>query len=355
MGLSPASVRELTAAGHTVLVELQAGVGAGFVDAEYLAAGARISPSAQMVFEDSELVVKVKEPQPDECARLSKGQILFAYLHLAADPDQTRALLASGVTAIAYETVTAADGSLPLLTPMSRVAGRMAVQVGAHYLEKSAGGAGILLGGVSGIPASQVVVLGAGVAGWNAVEIAVGMQARVIVIDIAIQRLTAVADRFGTRVHTVQSTTASIKKHVIAADLVIGCVLIPGAAAPKLVTREMVAAMRPGAVVVDVSIDQGGCFDTSRPTTHAEPTYIEEGILHYCVTNMPGAVPRTSTLALNNATLPYVKELADLGWQRAFAANSHFRNGLNVHAGKICHETIAKDLGLEYSTGPVGV
>ena len=355
MGLSPASVRELTAAGHTVLVEIQAGVGAGFVDAEYLAAGARISPTAQMVFEDSELVVKVKEPQPDECARLSKGQILFAYLHLAADPDQTRALLASGVTAIAYETVTAADGSLPLLAPMSRVAGRMAVQAGAHYLEKSAGGAGILLGGVSDVPASQVVVLGAGVAGWNAVEIAVGMQARVVVIDIAIQRLTAVADRFGSRVKTVQSTTASIRKHVITADLVIGCVLVPGAAAPKLVTREMVAAMRPGAVVVDVSIDQGGCFDTSRPTTHAEPTYIEEGILHYCVTNMPGAVPRTSTLALNNATLSYVKALADLGWQRAFAANSHFRNGLNVHAGRICHETISRDLGLEYCAGPVDV
>ncbi len=353
MGLNPASVRELTAAGHTVLVEKQAGVGAGFVDAAYLAAGARIIPTARMVFEDSELIVKVKEPQPDECARLSKGQIIFTYLHLAADPDQARALLASGVTAIAYETVTAADGSLPLLTPMSRVAGRMAVQAGAHYLEKSAGGAGILLGGVSGVPASQVVVLGAGVAGCNAMEMAVGMQARVIVIDNAIQRLRAVADRFGNRVQTAYSTTASIEKHVIAADLVIGCVLVPGAAAPKLVTREMVAAMRPGSVVVDVSIDQGGCFDTSRPTTHAEPTYVEEGVLHYCVTNMPGAVPRTSTLALNNATLPYVKALADLGWKRAFAADSHLRNGLNVHAGRICHETVARDLGLEYYADPV--
>ncbi len=353
VGLSPASVRELTAAGHTVLIEKQAGVGAGFVDAEYLAAGARITPAARMVFEDSELVVKVKEPQPDECARLSKGQILFTYLHLAADPDQARALLASGVTAIAYETVTAADGSLPLLTPMSRVAGRMAVQAGAHYLEKSAGGAGILLGGVSGVPASQVVVLGAGVAGRNAVEMAVGMQARVIVIDNAIRRLRAAADEFGNRVQTAYSTAASVEKHVMAADLVIGCVLVPGAAAPKLVTRETVAAMRPGSVVVDVSIDQGGCFDTSRPTTHAEPTYVDEGVLHYCVTNMPGAVPQTSTLALNNATLPYVKALADLGWKRAFATDSHLRNGLNVHAGRIRHETVARDLGLEYCAGPL--
>ncbi|HEY5623122.1 MAG TPA: alanine dehydrogenase [Gammaproteobacteria bacterium] len=348
VGLTPEAVRELTKDGHSVLVETVAGSGAGFADEEYEAAGARVAPSADKVFCESDLIVKVKEPQLEECQRLSADQVLFTFLHLAADREQAIALMDSRATAIAYETVTARDGSLPLLAPMSRVAGRMSIQAGAHVLEKPSGGAGILLGGVPGVRAAKVVVLGAGVSGQSAVEVAVGMQADVTVIDLAMPKLEEISERYGNRVQTEFSTTGAIEKHVADADLVIGCVLIPGAAAPKLVTRDMIASMRPGSVVVDISIDQGGCFETSRPTSHSEPTFVEEGVVHYCVTNMPGAVPRTSAMALNNATLPYVRALAAQGWQSAFHTDPGFRDGLNVHAGFIYNKRVADALNLEY-------
>ena len=345
VGLTPASVAELVHVGHNVLVETGAGTGAGFEDHEYVDVGAQILPTAEEVFSRAELIVKVKEPQLEECARLSRGQVLFTYLHLAADPEQTRALMRSGVTAIAYETVTADDGSLPLLKPMSQVAGRMATQVGAHYLERPAGGGGILLGGVPGVEPGHVLVLGAGVAGTNALEMAVGLQADVTVIDMNDARLEALSAQFGSHVRTLRPTEKTIAEAVRSADLVIGSVLIPGAATPKLVTRTMLGAMRPGSVVVDISIDQGGCFETSRPTHHADPVYTEESVTHYCVTNMPGAVPRTSALALNNATLPYVTALADFGPQEALERDPHLRNGLNVHAGEVRHPAVADALG----------
>ena len=346
VGLVPASVRELVAAGHSVAVESGAGLGVGCSDGDYVASGATIVANAEAVFEAADMIVKVKEPQPVECARLRRGQLLFTYLHLAADAEQTHALMASGATCIAYETVTAPDGSLPLLTPMSEVAGRMSVQVGATCLQKAMGGAGVLLGGVPGVKPAKVVVIGGGVSGTHAAEMALGLRADVTIIDRSIKRLRDLDVQFGGVVKTLFSNSANIEAAVTEADLVIGAVLVPGAAAPKLVTEAMIYAMRPGSVVVDIAIDQGGCFATSRPTTHAEPTYEVHGVVHYCVTNMPGAVARTSAFALNNATLPYVKALADKGWEKAVQDDAGLAAGLNVVAGKVVHPAVARDLGL---------
>ena len=341
VGLTPDGAARLDREGHRVLVETGAGAGAGFDDAEYLAAGAEIVRDADAVFSSAEMIVKVKEPQLEECAKLSSGQILFTYLHLAADPAQTRALIRSGATAIAYETVTDAHGTLPLLKPMSCIAGRMAAQVGAHYLEMPSG-RGVLLGGVPGVAPARVVLVGAGVAGANALEMAVGLQADVTVLDINLARLEELAARFGNRIRTIHSTPEAIARAVREADLVIGSVLIPGASAPKLVTREMVRSMRPGSVLVDIAIDQGGCFETSRPTCHGKPVYVESGVVHYAVTNIPGAVPRTATLALTNTTLPHIQSLARLGWRQAVQRDPHLRNGLNVSGGKIRHPAVAE-------------
>jgi len=332
VGLVPAGVRELTAAGHQVLIESGAGNGIGVDDAEFRAAGASIAARAAEVFERAEMIVKVKEPQPVECEMLRPGQVLFTYLHLAADPQQARGLMKSGATAIAYETVTAPNGSLPLLTPMSEVAGRMSIQVGAASLQKANGGFGVLLGG--------------GVSGTHAAEMAVGMRADVTVVDRSVDRLRELSSMFGASLRTAYSTTETIERLVRHADLVVGAVLVAGAAAPKLVSRAMVKTMKPGTVMVDISIDQGGCFETSHPTTHAEPTFVVDGVIHYCVANMPGAVPRTSTLALTNATLPYVRALADLGWREAFRRDPGLAAGLNVHEGEITHEVVARALGL---------
>jgi alanine dehydrogenase len=350
VGLTPGSVREIVHHGHEVVVETGAGTGIGFEDASYEAVGARILPSKTQVFAAAELIVKVKEPEPKEAAALREGQVLFTYLHLAADKVLAQALVRSGVIAIAYETVTDERGGLPLLAPMSEVAGRMAVQVGAHCLEKEQGGIGLLLGGVPGVPAAKVVILGGGVSGTNAARMAMGMEAYVTVIDRSLPRLYELDLQFGAQLHTLFSTMENIEREVVAADLVIGAVLIPGAAAPKLVSRALVRAMKPGAVVVDISIDQGGCFETSRPTTHAAPTYVEEGVVHYCVTNMPGAVARTSTVALNNATLPYVMALADHGWQRALRDDAHLRDGLNICRGRITYPAVARDLELPFTS-----
>jgi alanine dehydrogenase len=347
VGLVPAGVRELTAAGHEVLIETGAGSGIGVDDAQFRAAGAAIAASAAEVFQRAEMVIKVKEPQAAECAMLRPGQVLFTYLHLAADPEQARGLMKSGATAIAYETVTGPRGSLPLLTPMSEVAGRMSIQVGAASLQKAQGGFGVLLGGVPGVPPARVVILGGGVSGTHAAEMAVGLRARVTIVDRSVERLRELSTQFGAAIQTAYSTTETIEKLVKDADLVVGAVLVAGAAAPKLVTRAMVKTMKPGAVLVDIAIDQGGCFETSRPTTHADPTFTVDGVIHYCVANMPGAVPRTSTLALTNATLPYVRALADLGWREAFKRDPGLASGLNVHAGEITHEVVAKALGLK--------
>jgi alanine dehydrogenase len=346
VGLVPGSVRELAHHGHEVVVEAGAGSGIGFDDRVYEAAGARILANATEVFALAELIVKVKEPQPQEVALLRRDQILFTYLHLAAERELTQGLIRSGVIAIGYETVTDARGGLPLLAPMSEVAGRMSVQVGAHCLEKEQGGIGVLLGGVPGVPAAKVVILGGGVSGTNAARMAMGMEAYVTVIDRSLPRLYELDLQFGAQLHTLYSTMENIEREVTAADLVIGAVLIPGAAAPKLVSRGLVRAMRPGTVVVDISIDQGGCFETSRPTTHAAPTYVEEGVVHYCVTNMPAAVARTSTVALNNATLPFVLAIADRGGRRALADDPHLRDGLNICRGRVTHPAVAHDLGL---------
>ena len=346
VGLVPAGARELVQAGHEVIVESGAGQGIGYGDAAFREAGATVVATAQEVFAAADLIVKVKEPQPAEFPLLRKGQVLFTYLHLAPDPEQARALRRAQVTAIAYETVTAADGSLPLLTPMSEVAGRLSIQVGAVSLQKANGGMGVLLGGVAGVPPAKVVVLGGGVAGTNAIEMAVGLHADVTVVDRSVKRLRELTAQFGGRIKTVYSTAAAIEGLVIEADLVIGAVLVAGAAAPKLVSRDLVKRMKPGSVLVDISIDQGGCFETSRPTTHANPTYVVDGVVHYCVANMPGAVARTSTLALTNATLPYVKALAGFGWQEAITRDPHLANGVNVHAGAITHEAVARSLGV---------
>jgi alanine dehydrogenase len=346
VGMVPAGVRELVAAGHEVWLQSQAGVGIGCDDAAYAAAGARIVSTAAEIFE-ADMVVKVKEPQPVECKMLRPNQVLFTYLHLAADLVQAQGLIASGATAIAYETVTSPENTLPLLTPMSEVAGRMAVQVGAASLEKERGGSGLLLGGVTGVAPGKVLILGGGVAGTNAAQIAVGMHAEVTVVDRSLARLRQLDAQFGGRIRTAFSTTATIESLLIEADLVIGTVLIPGAAAPKLVTRAMLKSMKPGSVLVDVSIDQGGCFETSKPTTHANPTYIVDDIVHYCVANIPGGVPRTSTFALTNATLPFVKALAQ-GPAAALAADPHLRNGVNVHGGAITHPAVAEALAMAH-------
>ena len=346
VGLVPAGVRELTAAGHDVLIESGAGNGIGVDDEQFRGVGASIAARAAEVFERAEMIVKVKEPQPAECEMLRPGQVLFTYLHLAADPQQARGLIKSGATAIAYETVTAPNGSLPLLTPMSEVAGRMSIQVGAASLQKANGGFGVLLGGVPGVQPAKVVILGGGVSGTHAAEMAVGMRADVTVVDRSVDRLRELSSMFGSSLRTAYSTTETIERLVRDADLVIGAVLVAGAAAPKLVTRAMVKTMKPGAVLVDISIDQGGCFETSHPTTHAEPTFMVDGVIHYCVANMPGAVPRTSTLALTNATLRYVRALADFGWREALRRDPGLAAGLNVHAGEITHEVVATALGL---------
>ncbi len=346
VGLVPAAVRELTARAHQVLIQTGAGEGIGCGDEDYRSAGARIAPDADSVFSDSQLIVKVKEPQLNECARLRPDQVLFTYLHLAADRAQAEALVRSRCVAIAYETVTALDGSLPLLTPMSEVAGRMSIQVGAQYLQQANGGRGVLLGGVPGVPPARVVVIGAGVAGTNAIEMAHGMRAEVTAIDCSIRRLRELDAQFHGAVRTLYSTADTIERAVAEADLVIGAVLLPGAAAPKLVSAAMIKRMRPGSVVVDIAIDQGGCFQTSRPTTHAAPTYLVDGVIHYCVTNMPGALPRTSAFALNNATLPYVKALAGKGWEQATAEDRGLAAGLNVVRGAIVHPAVARELGI---------
>lgn len=345
VGLTPAAARELVARGHQVIIERGAGAGIGAQDSDYQRAGAEIVDTADEVFARAELIVKVKGPQSVEYARLRAGQTLFTYLHLAPDPDQTRALMTSGATCIAYETVTAPGGGLPLLAPTSEVAGRMSVQAGARCLEREHGGRGILQGGVPGVPSARITILGAGVVGSNAAQIAIGTGAQVVVIDRNIEALRRLDRLLGARVITVYSNQDNIERCVLIADLVIGGVLIPGAAAPRLVSRELVSRMKPGSVVVDVSIDQGGCLETSRPTTHADPTYVVDGVVHYCVTNMPGAVPRTSTYALNNATLPHVLALADHGYRDALTRDPNPRAGLNVHAGKIACREVAEALG----------
>jgi alanine dehydrogenase len=348
VGMTPAGVRELVHDGHEVVVETNAGIGIGMTDADYEAAGAKVVDTAEEVFAAAEMIVKVKEPQLNECDMLRKDQVLFTYLHLAADPKQAEALVKSGTTAIAYETVTAKDGSLPLLTPMSEVAGRLSIQAGAYALQKANGGRGVLLGGVPGVKPGKVVIIGGGVSGMNAADMAIGLGADVTVLDRSLPRLREIDDIWGGRIHTLYSTKQAIDEMVPEADLVVGAVLIAGAAAPKLVSEQNVRDMHGGAVLVDISIDQGGCFETSRPTTHADPTYIVHDCVHYCVTNMPGAVPRTSTFALTHATLPFVKNLANLGWRDAMLRDPHLANGLNVHAGHVNHEAVAHDLGYEY-------
>jgi len=348
VGLTPTSVRELVAHGHQVLVESRAGEGIGKFDEDYQAAGADISPDAAEIFARAEMIVKVKEPQQGERAMLREGQILFTYLHLAPDPQQTRDLLNSGAVCIAYETVTSPYGGLPLLAPMSEVAGRMSIQAGAHCLEKSHGGKGMLLGGVPGVDPAKVVVIGGGVVGRHAAHMAVGLGAEVWILDRNNEVLKQLWTEFGRSVNTVFSTRDALEQHVLAADLVIGGVLIPGAATPKLVSRSMVSAMKAGSVLVDVAIDQGGCFATSHPTTHQDPTFVVDDVIHYCVANMPGGVPFTSTFALNNATLPFVLTLAEKGYQQALCDDPHLLNGLNVHKGVLTIKEVAEAQGLDY-------
>ncbi len=347
VGLTPNAAREAVVHGHEVLVETGAGAGAGFPDADYAAAGARIVETAAEVFAQADMIVKVKEPQANERAMLREGQVLFTYLHLAPDPEQTRDLLASGATCIAYETVTDDRGGLPLLAPMSEVAGRLAPQVGAWTLQKANGGRGVLMGGVPGVGPAKVVVIGGGVVGTHAARIAAGMGADVTVLDRSLPRLRYLDDVFGTQFKTAYASAATTADMVAEADMVVGAVLIPGAAAPKLVTRAQLSTMKPGAAIVDVAIDQGGCFETSRPTTHQDPIYEVDGIMHYCVANMPGAVARTSTLALGNATMPFMLALADKGWRQACADDPHLLNGLNVHAGKLTYYAVGKALGID--------
>ena len=350
VGLTPGSVREAVHRGHEVVVETNAADVIGLEDELYLQAGAIIAGTAAEVWSTADMIVKVKEPQASEYPMIRKDQVLFTYLHLAPDPKQTKALMNSGSVAIAYETVTDPRGGLPLLTPMSAVAGRMSVQVGAHCLEIEMGGRGQLLGGVPGVPAAKVVILGGGIVGTHATSMAVGLGASVWVMDMNPQRLYELDLQFGSTIHTVFSTMDAIEEHVLEADLVIGAVLVAGAEAPKLVSADMVKKMRRGAVMVDVSIDQGGCFETSRPTSHQEPTYIVDDVVHYCVTNMPGAMARTSTFALNNATLPFVLELADKGWRQALQGNPHLANGLNVYGDSVTNQPVANALSLPYRT-----
>jgi alanine dehydrogenase len=348
VGLPPAGVHEMVAHGHKVLIQKGAGAAIGFDDGHYRTAGATIADSAEEVFAKADMIIKVKEPQASECRMLRENQVLFTYLHLAADPEQTKGLLKSGAIAIAYETVTDAQGGLPLLAPMSEVAGRMSIHAGAHCLEKEKGGRGVLLGGVPGVAPADVVIIGGGVVGTQAARMAVGMGANVVILERSIPRMRYLDDIFTGRLSTIFSTAHAIEEHVLRADLVIGGVLIAGAAAPKLVKRGMLKDMRRGAVVVDVAIDQGGCFETSRATTHADPTFEVDGIIHYCVANMPGAVARTSTLALSNATLPFALALADKGYKKALLDDPHLLNGLNIHHGRVTFEAVARDLGHSY-------
>ena len=349
VGMTPASVRELTLRQHSVLVETQLGRGIGFNDDEYRAAGAEVVATAEEVFERAEMIVKVKEPLAQERALLKPGQLLFTYLHLAADAEQTRDLINSGAVCIAYETVTSPTGQLPLLAPMSEVAGRMSVQSGAHCLEKSQGGSGILLGGVPGVAPGKVVIIGGGVVGSNATQIAVGLGASVTILDKSINSLRRLEHQFGARVDLVYSTQKSLNDYVLNADLVIGAALIPGATAPKLLSAEMIKQMRSGSVVVDVAIDQGGCFETSKASTHQQPTYIIDDVVHYCVANIPGAVAKTSSFALNNVTLPYIITLAEKGWRSALASDAHFLNGLNICSGKVTNQAVANSLNYTYT------
>ena len=348
VGMTPASVRELNDSGHLVMVETLAGNGIGSSDKDYIAAGAEIVNSAAEIYARAEMIVKVKEPQASERAMLRPQQLLFTYLHLAPDAEQTHDLIASGATCIAYETITSAQGGLPLLAPMSEVAGRMSIQAGAHVLEKAQGGRGMLLGGVPGVAPAKVVIIGGGVVGSNAAQMALGARAQVTVLDRSTQALARLDKEFNGAVKTVYSTQDSLEEYVLNADLVIGGVLIPGAAAPKLVTEAMVKAMKMGSVLVDVAIDQGGCFATSKATTHEDPTYVVDGVVHYCVANMPGGVAMTSTYALNNATLPYIMKLANVGWKKALQQDVHFLAGLNVHAGKVTNKHVAEALGYDY-------
>ncbi len=349
VGLTPTSVREYVRHGHQVIVETRAGDGIQASDEDYIKSGAKIAATAGDVFGKADMIVKVKEPQAAECKMLRKGQILFTYLHLAADAGQARGLIDSGTVAIAYETVTSDRGGLPLLAPMSEVAGRMSVHVGAYHLQITNGGSGILIGGVPGVKAAEVVILGGGVAGTHAAKMAVGMEARVTVLEKSLDRIRQLEDLFGAKANVVYSTHDAVEHYVSGADLVIGAVLVPGALAPKLITRELLKKMRPKSVIVDIAIDQGGCADTSKPTTHDDPTYVVDNVLHYCVANMPGAVPRTSAYALNNAVLPYGLEIADKGWVKALSDNKHLRNGLTVCKGKITHAEVARDLKLDYT------
>lgn len=349
VGLVPSSVRELIEHGHQIVIQKGAGDKIGFTDQMYENVGARIANTAEEIFQQAEMIIKVKEPQAEECKMLRENQVLFTYLHLAPDPDQAKLLQESGCVAIAYETVTNRNGGLPLLAPMSEVAGRMAIQAGANSLEIKNGGRGMLLGGVPGVAPAKVVVLGAGMVGTNSVRVAMGMGANVIVIDKSLERLYHMDLQFGSKINTIFSTTDAIEENVQTADLVIGAVLIPGASAPRLVTRKMISNMRPGSVVVDVSIDQGGCFETSKPTTHENPTYVVDGVVHYCVANMPGAVPRTSTVALNNATLPFALSLANMGYKEAMRRNHHLMDGLNIANGKITYKAVAEALNQTYT------
>jgi alanine dehydrogenase len=352
VGLTPAAAKEFIANGHEVIVETNAGTAIGFTDEQYVEAGAKIIATAEDVFAQAEMIVKVKEPQPNECKMLREGQTLYTYLHLAPDPTQTELLVASGATCIAYETVTDRNGGLPLLAPMSEVAGRMSIQAGAHHLEKAQGGSGTLLGGVPGVAPAKVLIVGGGVVGTNAAKMALGMGADVTILDRSLPRLRQLDDIFSGQVKTVFSTVDAIEHYTSKADLVIGAVLIPGAAAPKLITKEHIANMKPGSVLVDVAIDQGGCFETSKATTHQDPTYVIDEVVHYCVANMPGGVARTSTMALNNATLPFGLALANKGPKRAMLEDEHLLNGLNVHKGKVTYKAVVDALGeqlnLEY-------
>lgn len=349
VGLTPVSVGELVHHGHSVVVEHNAGIGIGYSDDDYRAAGATIADSPEEIFASVDMIVKVKEPQASEYSMIREGQILFTYLHLAPDLKQTEALMKSGCVAIAYETVTGRAGGLPLLTPMSQVAGRLSIQAGSHCLEKSHGGSGVLLGGVPGVYPGSVLVIGGGVVGTNAIRMAMGKEARVTVLDKSLERLQELNYQFGSRLNTIYATKAATEEYALSADLIVGAVLAPGGAAPQVIQRDLLSKMKPGSVMVDVSIDQGGCFETSKPTTHDDPTYVVDGIVHYCVTNMPGAVPKTSTMALNNATLPFVLALADKGYKQALLDDEHLLHGLNVHHGKVTHEAVAHDLGLEFT------
>lgn len=348
VGATPAGVRELVNAGHQVLVEKNAGAAIDFSDAQYVAAGAKIVASAKDVYGKAQMILKVKEPQKSECALIRKGQIIFSYLHLAAEPELTKLLIKSGCVAIAFETVSAADRSLPLLAPMSEVAGKLSIQAGAKALEKAQGGRGILLGGVPGVARGKVVILGGGVSGTNAAKVAIGMGAEVVILDKSLPRIRYLCDIFGNSVEVLYASIENIEKNVVEADVVVGAVLIPGAAAPKLVSAKLVKKMKKGSVMVDISIDQGGCFETSKPTSHSNPTYVTDGVVHYCVTNMPGAVARTSTQALENSTLPFSLALANKGYTKALLDDVHLKNGLNVIDGKVTYKAVADALGYKF-------